>query len=99
MSKLDLYRVGRGRGYVIDLQTDFLESYSSRVVAPVVPLSDFRSPAKDLNPVVEIEGEPFVIQTHFLAATPVAALGKPVGRCDVPPEAVTRALDLLFQGY
>jgi hypothetical protein len=40
-----------------------------------------------------------VIQMHFLAAVPKATLKSSVGHYCAQADEITRALDLLFQGY
>lgn len=99
MSRFDCHEMAGGKGYLIDLQSDFLESYSTRIVAPLIAENDFDGAAKGLNPVVTLDGERFVILTHFMAAVPVSSLGKPKARLSDHADEITRALDLLFQGY
>lgn len=56
-------------------------------------------PAKRLNPVFDIEGEPHVMVTQFMAAVPVVILKAPVASlaaCDVE---IGNALDMLFVGF
>ena len=99
MSRFDLFAASDGVGYILDLQSDFLEHYNTRVVAPVVPASDYDGAAKGLNPTVMIGAAPFVVQTHFLAAVPAAALKDQVGTLEAYGDDITRALDMLFQGH
>lgn len=99
MSRFDLFAASDGVSYILDLQSDFLEHYNTRVVAPVVPASAYDGAAKGLNPTVMIGEAPFVVQTHFLAAIPAAALTQRVGSLEVHADEITRALDMLFQGH
>tara|TARA_R110002049_G_scaffold188402_2_gene356795 strand:- start:9527 stop:9826 length:300 start_codon:yes stop_codon:yes gene_type:complete len=99
MSRFDLYRGTGGTTYLLDLQSEYLVDYSTRVVAPVVPLAEFKYPVKGLNPLVTIEDETFVVLTHFIAAIPAAGLGAYVTNLLSQSDEFTRALDLLFQGY
>ncbi|MGJ8618043.1 MAG: CcdB family protein [Sulfitobacter sp.] len=99
MSRFDLYRGAEDHTYLLDLQSEYLEDYSTRVVAPVVPLADFKHPVKGLNPLVTIQGEKFVVLTHFIAAVPVSGLRGHVMNLLDQSDELTRALDLLFQGY
>lgn len=99
MSRFRVYQPKGGDTLVLDLQNDILGNYSTRVVAPLAPLVDFDRPAGQLNPVLEIGGEPFVVQTHFLGAVPEYLLGLPVDDLSDQADQITRALDLLFQGY
>jgi toxin CcdB len=99
MSRFDLYPAPGGNGYLLDVQSDFLESYSTRVAVPVVSKKKFPSPALTLNPIIEVDGVQYVVQIHFLSAVPSSILRKPVANYAVQADEITRALDLLFQGY
>ena len=99
MSRFHLY-AGDGHGdYLLDLQTDFLSHYNSRIVAPVVPATAFDGATTGLNPVIEVEGVRHVVLTHFLSAVSAQALKKSIGDYAAQSDEFTRALDLLFQGY
>ena len=52
-----------------------------------------------LHPEVEVNGKPFVMATHLMAAVPKTALQNPVANLSDHADDITRALDLLFQGY
>lgn len=99
MSRFHLYSAADGAGYLLDLQTDYLQSYTTRVVAPVVPLSSFEKPAQGLNPLITLDGETLVVLTHFMSAVPASALKTRVADVSAQADEFTRALDLLFQGY
>lgn len=99
MSRFHLYAAEVKGEYLLDLQTDFLAHYNSRVVAPVVAEKSFDGAATGLNPIIEVEGDAFVVLTHFLSAVPTHELKEPVGDYTPEGDMFTRALDLLFQGY
>lgn len=99
MSRFDLFAMPDGGGFLLDLQADILEHYNTRVVAPLVPARSYDGAAKGLNPQVTIGDEPFVVQTHLMAAIPAALLKNPVGSMQGQADEITRALDLLFQGH
>lgn len=99
MSRFDLYKARVGDGYVLDLQTDLLEVQSTRMVAPVLPADQVARRIKTLHPEVEVNGKPFVMATHLMAAVPKTALQNPVANLADHADDITRALDLLFQGY
>jgi hypothetical protein len=56
-----------------------LRDLNTRIVAPLLPFSEAPKPAQRLNPVFEIEGERYTMVTQFLAAVPVAELGRRMG--------------------
>ena len=74
MARFDVYaRPGGAAGYVLDVQADILNGLNTRIVVPLLPLSEAPMPAKRLNPVFELEAERHVMVTQFLAAVPRAA--------------------------
>jgi len=54
MARLDVYQLpGRTKhGHVVDVQADLLSHLSTRVVVPLLPISEFRHIAAELNPVI-----------------------------------------------
>lgn len=99
MSRYDLYRASDSVTYMLDVQCDLLEGIDSRVVLPVIALSRAPKTSTLLNPLVEIDGELHVVMTQSLAAVPRAVLKKPVANLAHRADEITRALDLLFQGF
>lgn len=97
MPRYDLYKVEDG--YVIDLQTDIVDISGSRIVAPVVPQAVVPAQIKGLHPLLIIDGVPHVVATHLLAAVPTSLLRIPMGNFATQGDALTRGLDILFQGY
>lgn len=97
MPRYDVYLIDNG--YVVDLQTDIVEIPGSRVVAPIVPMRDVPVPTKLLHPQVIFRDEAYVIATHLLAAAPISLLKTPLANLVSQGEEITRALDILFQGY
>lgn len=68
MARFDVYASPSGSGYVLDVQADVLEGLNTRIVVPLLPVSQAPVPAKRLNPVFEIGSEPHVMVTQFMAA-------------------------------
>ncbi len=60
MARFDVYsrRGSDSDGYLIDVQADLLQDLSTRVVAPLLPPAIAPKPARNLNPVFKIDGEP-----------------------------------------
>lgn len=86
-------------GYVLDLQTDVFDIPGSRIVAPVLPERDAPKATASLHPRLMVDGKAHVLAVHLLAATPIAMLKGPVGHFADQADEITRALDILFQGY
>lgn len=100
MTCFDVYpRPGSGAGYVLDVQADLLDSLNTRIVVPLLPLSDAPAPAKRLNPVFKIGAEPHVMVTQFLAAVPRTVLLGPVTTLEDRDAEIMAALDLILTGF
>ncbi|MEP3047173.1 MAG: CcdB family protein [Roseibium sp.] len=99
MAKNDLYRLTSSQTLVLDVQADLLDSLNTRVVVPLMPKDEAPAPAKFLNPVFNWDGEEFVMATQFLSAVSMSELGEPIGSLDEHFQEITRALDMVFQGF
>lgn len=88
-----------GGGRVVNLQSDFLDWLDTRVVAPLVPLDQSPPPAEYLNPVFSLDDGQFVLIMQSMAAVPTSALGSVVADLSAAQDEITRALDMVFQGY
>ena len=88
-----------GGGYLLELQSDFLDAIASTVVAPLVPVDMALVTAKRLNPVFDILGSRYLLVTQSLAAVPRTILGAPVASLADHRDDVTAALDMVFHGF
>lgn len=99
MARYDVYPSPGAVGFVVDVQTDLLDGLATRVVVPLLPAGSAPIPAKLLNPVFEIGGDAHVMVTQFLSAVPTQPLKTPVANLGERADEITRALDMLFQGF
>lgn len=99
MARFDLFAAPSGQDYLLDVQSDLLDGLNTRVVVPILPLTQAPRPAAILNPVFAIGDVPHVMVTQFLSAVPRAILRNPVGTLADRGDAITRALDFLYQGF
>lgn len=99
MPRYDVHAAPDGAGYLLDLQTDLLDGLTTRVVAPLLPLDRAPVPARILNPVFEIDGRPHVLMTQFLSAVPGSLLRGAETSLAGRSEEITRAIDMVFQGF
>ncbi|WP_282029646.1 CcdB family protein [Paracoccus marcusii] len=100
MARFDVYaRPGAAAGYVLNVQADVLNGLNTRVVVPLLPLGEAPIPAKQLNPVFEIDAEPHVMVTQFLAAIPRALLRSPVANLEDRDSEIMAALDMVLVGF
>lgn len=97
MARFDIFAFNGG--HVMDLQNDFVVIPGSRVVAPAISTLNLPEPTRGLHPLLMINGEEYRLAIHLLAATPAAALIPVSATASFDPDEITRALDILFQGY
>ncbi len=102
MARFDLYRFdANGVPFVIDVQADLLDDLASRVVIPLRPAREADKEALDrLNPMIEFDGEEYVLMTTDIAALPVKRLGEKIASLgDRHGDRISAALDFLFAGF
>lgn len=103
MSQFDVYRnpnsqTNREIPYLLDVQSDLLESLATCVVVPLVLAAEMDKPAKRLNPQFKIESKTVVMSTAELAGIPRRTLGEKTGTLKEQRTEIIAALDLLFTG-
>ncbi|HZS82747.1 MAG TPA: CcdB family protein [Stellaceae bacterium] len=99
MARFEVFEIGSGSGYVLDVQADLMSDLSTRVVVPLLKESDAPRAAKGLNPVFEIGGENWVMLTQFMASIPKSELRRRVGSLAHQHAAIMNALDMLLIGF
>jgi toxin CcdB len=75
-----------------------LSALATRAVVPLFPAETQRDAARDLNPVFDIEGQPYVMVTQAIAAVPKRELRDRVVSLLEHHDAILRALDILLTG-
>lgn len=99
MPHYTVYRNPESAGYLLDVQADVNDHYSTRVVVPLFLVDEISAFAKTLNPEFEVEGNRVVMMTQGLAAVPGNLLKQPVMSLEDKRAEIVAALDLLFQGF
>ena len=99
MARFSVHEWPEGDGLLLNLQTDFLDWLDTRIVAPLLPKAFAPPPARYLNPVFQIDGRDHVMLTQAMAAVPVSAMGREIGNLEDAQDEITRALDMVFQGF
>ena len=99
MARFDLYRPRRGPGYLLDVQSHWLESLPSRVIVPLLPPTPALPVIRGLTPVFTIGAEVVAMMTHYLTAIPRRELGLAIGSLAAQQDDITRALDVLITGF
>lgn len=98
MAQFDVHRLVRGNGLVIDCQSDLLAHLDTRFVAPLVQPSDLLPAARRLNPVFQLEGAPWAMQTQAAAAIRKRDLGEVVASLADRDTEIVGAFDVLLTG-
>ncbi len=83
----------------LDVQNDHIDGLESRVVIPLRRQAVFGPRARNLNPLLTVDGESLVLDTATLGAVPMATLRRPVAHLSNGRDEVTAALDTLFGAY
>ena len=104
MAQFDVYRntnpASRTRiACLLDIQSDLLDSLSTRVVVPLCKPELLKGKLADrLNPVFEVEGRRMVMLTPELAGVSAKNLGAPIANLAGERRAIIAALDLVISG-
>lgn len=101
MARFDVFRLGgSGAPLVVDVQANLLGDLATRVVVPLAAQTAQRPVLTRLNPAVEIAGKTYLLMPTDIAVLPAALLRAPVANIESGyRDAVTAALDFLFQGF
>ena len=83
---------------MVDCQANLLSRLDTRFVVPLLAPRDAPSPARHLNPSLEIDGEHYIMVTQFAATMPVRELGMRVVSLTDADFTITGALDCLMRG-
>lgn len=104
MAQFDLYEnrnpaTAPAIPYLLDVQTEFLDALSTRVVVPLLKASLFGKAATQLNPQFRIDDQAVIMSTAELAGVAVSLLGKKIGSLQGQRITIIAALDFLFTGF
>ena len=66
MARFDVYRHPRGRGCLLDVQSNVISALKTRVVIPLLPPSDVPQPIPHLHPQLLVGGERLLLATQLL---------------------------------
>ena len=87
--------------YLLDVQSNLLDGLDSRMVIPLRLAETFPSVKlpTHLLPQFMVQGQQVLLETPKMAAVPRRILRAPVASLAHEQDAITAALDFLFQGY
>jgi toxin CcdB len=85
--------------FLMDVQADLLSELSSRVVIPLAKAPELaKKPIDRLTPVVEIDGDEYILLTPQLAGIRSTELGPLVANLTGQRHAIVAAIDFLITG-
>ncbi|RUW51635.1 plasmid maintenance protein CcdB [Mesorhizobium sp. M1A.F.Ca.ET.072.01.1.1] len=100
MARYDAFAAsGIEGGYLLEVQSDLLDNFKTRVVVPLLPLASAPPPMRRLHPVFEINGRKLVMATHLIATVAATELGENRFNLAKHHDEIVAALDMLFQGF
>ena len=101
MSRFDVF-AGHRRGgihFLLDVQSDALTDFPTRVVVPLIDQAQAPKPFRGLNPVFHIDGQSYLMLTQSIGTVLARELQTPLLSLDNRSADILRALDLLLVGY
>jgi toxin CcdB len=85
--------------YLVDIQSDLLSGLRTRVVVPLVKYTSMAKKSIDtLTPIVDVEGQKFLMLVPQLAGISLSDLGADVASLANQRGAVVAAVDFLVTG-
>ncbi|UCI08586.1 CcdB family protein [Mesorhizobium sp. B1-1-8] len=100
MARYDVFVAsGVEGGYLLDVQSDLLDHFTTRVVVPLLPLTAAPPSMRKLHPIFEINGRKLVMATHLIATVSTVELGESRLNLMRHQDEIVAALDMLFQGF
>ncbi|PBB44627.1 plasmid maintenance protein CcdB [Mesorhizobium sp. WSM3866] len=100
MARYDAFAASGIEGaYLLEVQSDLLDNFKTRVVVPLLPLASAPPPMRKLHPVFEFNGRKLVMATHLIATVAATELGENRFNLAKHHDEIVAALDMLFQGF
>lgn len=93
---------GNSRNYpfLLDIQSDIIDDLNTRLAIPLYPLTGLRSqPSRRLNPLLEINGTPYLLLTHAMASVRKAQPGAEVCSVEQYRYQIKSAIDFLLDEF
>jgi toxin CcdB len=85
--------------YLLDVQNDYIDALTTRVVVPLRTEAAFGLRARNLNPSFVVAAHNVVLDCAALGAIPLSELRKPVASLREERPAIQEALDTLLGAY
>lgn len=101
MAQFDVHRYPsstRRARYVVNVQSDLLQEFATRLVVPAYPITSEARLISRLNPTIEIEGKRHFLATQEMTAIRKVSLGEKVRSAAEHRDTIIAAIDLLITG-
>lgn len=103
MKQFDVFRnpnpgSARTVPFLLLIQSELLDEFPTRIVAPLVKPSALSVPATRLNPTFKVDGEPVLMLTQQLGAVAKRSLKHKVASLDRHRTEIIAAIDFLLGG-
>ncbi len=86
--------------FLVDVQSDLLEDLQTRVVIPLSKAGALtKKPVSHLTPILQFDGETYVLMTPELAGVARNDLGAAAGNLSDRRDAILAAMDFLLTGF
>ena len=98
MAQFDVREATVEGALVVDCQCELLDDLGTRVVIPLYRADQAQWSFPRLTPVVQFEGEHFILATPDMATVAVKELGPPRGSIADQRHVILNAIDFLLTG-
>ncbi|USU03727.1 CcdB family protein [Sphingomonadaceae bacterium OTU29MARTA1] len=98
MAQFDVYLL-RDTTYVVDVQSPLASVHATRLVIPLIAPDADASPTSRLNPLLTLDGQQWVLATHFASTVDASTLKAPVASLAHEEWAIKGAIDFLTGGF
>lgn len=102
MAQYDVYentdcRTSGAKPYILDVQSDLLQSLTTRVVVPLIPITSIDHPVEILNPVIQVLNKNHYVSSPEIACVHLTTIGRKITRLSKKQSTeIQYALGLLF---
>jgi toxin CcdB len=96
MAQFDVY--AGSSGYLLDVQSDLIDSFSTRLVVPLVE-EGIAIPHPRFNPLLQIGDRTYVMATQYLGAIPRNELREQVANVRNDYDRIIAAVDMIVRGF
>ncbi|WP_343550943.1 CcdB family protein [Pantoea sp.] len=86
--------------YLVDVQSEIIGDLKSRIVIPLLPVSRLKNKqVKRLNPIIQVEGEEFLVMSHEMASIRTSIIGERIMDARAYRQLIKDSIDFIFDGF